>query len=125
MLHVNKALGTQKLSRPAVHPLPGDEIRVLRKLKAQAKGSAFVFTSEGGGKLDPRSVRYVVVEAGKVAGLPFAHPHQLRHACGYKLANDGQDTRLIQSYLGHRAIQHTTVYTELNSARFENLWGPQ
>jgi site-specific recombinase XerD len=26
----------------------------------------------------------------------------LRHATGYKLANDGQDTRAIQQYLGHR-----------------------
>jgi site-specific recombinase XerD len=26
----------------------------------------------------------------------------LRHACGYKLANDGHDTRAIQAYLGHR-----------------------
>ena len=39
------------------------------------------------------------------------HPHMLRHATGYKLANDGQDTRAIQHYLGHRNIQHTTRYT--------------
>ncbi len=37
----------------------------------------------------------------------------LRHACGYKLANDGHDTRAIQHYLGHRNIQHTVKYTEL------------
>jgi hypothetical protein len=29
--------------------------------------------------------------------MPFAvHPHMLRHACGYKLANDGHDTRALQ-----------------------------
>ena len=33
----------------------------------------------------------------------------LRHACGYKLANDGHDTRAIQAYLGHRNIQNTTA----------------
>jgi hypothetical protein len=26
-----------------------------------------------------------------------AHAHMLRHACGYKLANDGHDTRAIQA----------------------------
>jgi hypothetical protein len=41
------------------------------------------------------------------------HPHMLRHACGYKLANDGHDTRALQHYLGHKNIQHTVRYTEL------------
>jgi len=46
----------------------------------------------------------------------------LRHACGYKLANDGHDTREIQHYLGHRNIQNTVRYTELASGRFKNFW---
>ena len=37
----------------------------------------------------------------------------LRHACGYKLANDGRDTRALQHYLGHKSIQHTVRYTKL------------
>ena len=45
-------------------------------------------------------------------GFP-KHPHMLRHACGFKLANDGVDTRSLQAYLGHRNIQHTVRYTEL------------
>jgi site-specific recombinase XerD len=46
--------------------------------------------------------------------LPFlVHPHQLRHACGYALANKGTDTRTLQAYLGHKNIQHTVRYTEL------------
>ena len=32
------------------------------------------------------------------------HPHMLRHACGFKLANDGQDTRTLQHHLGHRTF---------------------
>jgi type 1 fimbriae regulatory protein FimB/type 1 fimbriae regulatory protein FimE len=60
---------------------------------------------------------------GQQAGLAFSiHPHMLRHATGYKLANDGQDTRAIQHYLGHRNIQHTTRYTELAADRFKNFW---
>jgi site-specific recombinase XerC len=43
--------------------------------------------------------------------LLFAPNEPLRHACGYKLANDGHDTRAIQAYLGHRNIQNTTRYT--------------
>ena len=51
-----------------------------------------------------------------------AHPHMLRHACGFQLANKGTDTRTLQAYLGHRNIQHTVRYTELSPARFKNLW---
>ena len=51
-----------------------------------------------------------------------AHAHMLRHACGFKLANDGVDTRTIQAYLGHKSIQHTVRYTELAPTRFKSLF---
>jgi site-specific recombinase XerD len=51
-----------------------------------------------------------------------AHPHMLRHACGYTLANKGHDTRALQAYLGHRNIQHTVRYTELSPTRFRDFW---
>jgi integrase len=53
--------------------------------------------------------------AGEAAELGFkAHPHMLRHACGFALANKGHDTRSLQAYLGHRNIQHTVRYSELS-----------
>jgi site-specific recombinase XerD len=51
-----------------------------------------------------------------------AHPHILRHACGFALANAGHDTRALQAYLGHRNIQHTVRYTELAPTRFKDFW---
>jgi Phage integrase family len=39
----------------------------------------------------------------------------------YKLANDGQDTRAVQHYLGHKNIQHTVRYTELSPERFKSF----
>ena len=69
------------------------------------------------------NVRKMIARAGMEAALPFpVHPHMLRHACGYKLANDGHDTRSIQQYLGHRNITHTTRYTELAADRFNGFW---
>jgi len=57
------------------------------------------------------------------AGGPSpAHPHMLRHACGFALANKGHDTRALQAYLGHRNIQHTVRYTELSPGRFKDFW---
>jgi integrase len=51
----------------------------------------------------------------EAAGFPFlVHSHMLRHSTGYKLATDGQDTRAIQHYLGHRSIASTVRYTALH-----------
>ena len=38
------------------------------------------------------------------------------------LANDGQDTRALQQYLGHKNIQRTVRYTELAADRFKSFW---
>ncbi|HFC9266655.1 TPA: tyrosine-type recombinase/integrase [Legionella pneumophila] len=37
----------------------------------------------------------------------------LRHSTGFKPANDGQDIRSIQHYLGQKNIQNTVRYTEI------------
>jgi type 1 fimbriae regulatory protein FimE len=69
------------------------------------------------------SVRKIIARAGEQAKLGFSiHPHMLRHACGFKLANEGHDTRAIQHYLGHRNIQHTVQYTEMSPDRFKGFW---
>ena len=61
--------------------------------------------------------------AADAAGLEIkVHPHMLRHACGFALANKGHDTRSLQAYLGHKNIQHTVRYTELAPDRFKNFW---
>jgi type 1 fimbriae regulatory protein FimB/type 1 fimbriae regulatory protein FimE len=86
-------------------------------------GSTYIFLTERGGPLTASGVRKIVGRAGEAAGLGFpVHPHMLRHATGYKLANEGFDTRTIQAYLGHRSIQHTVRYTELAADRFDQFW---
>jgi type 1 fimbriae regulatory protein FimB/type 1 fimbriae regulatory protein FimE len=108
---------------PSTHPLTGAEIRALRKRRRMAGESSYVFLSERKGPLTDASVRKMIARAGERAGLGFpVHPHQLRHGCGYKLANDKQDTRAIQLFLGHRNIQHTVKYTELAAERFQDFW---
>ncbi len=107
----------------SVHPLRSPELRALRQLKRDYPETQYVFVSERKAPLSTRSVRHIVARAGKLAGIPGrVHPHQLRHACGYYLATSGQDTRAIQDYLGHRNIQHTVRYTQLNPSRFESFW---
>jgi type 1 fimbriae regulatory protein FimB/type 1 fimbriae regulatory protein FimE len=119
-LHVRRA----KKGTPATHPIRGDELRALRKLqRAQEPKSAFVFTSERGAPFGPTGFARMIERLGAAAKLAIkVHPHMLRHACGYALANAGHDTRALQAYLGHRNIQHTVRYTELCSDRFKDFW---
>jgi len=83
----------------------------------------FVFVSERGTPFSTRGFQAMVERAARAADFDMKiHPHMLRHSCGYKLANDGVDTRTIQSYLGHKSIQHTVRYTELAPTRFKSLF---
>jgi integrase len=107
---------------PGTHPLLGDELRTLRALKRVAK-SPFIFVSERRAPFTVSGFQKLVERAGIAADMPFkCHPHMLRHATGYVLANKGTDTRTLQSYLGHRSIQSTVRYTELAPSRYKNLW---
>jgi integrase len=113
-----------KHGSPSTHPLRGPELRALRAWKReQGDVTPYVLTSLRGGPMTRRTVHHVVAEAAKAAGIGFpVHPHMLRHATGYYLANAGQDTRAIQLYLGHKNIQHTVRYTELAAGRFKDFW---
>lgn len=119
-LHVRRS----KNGVPSTHPLQGDELRALRQLAREwPDNGGFVFVSERGGPVSADGVRKMVTRTGQEAALPFpVHPHMLRHACGFKLANDGHDTRALQLWLGHRNIQHTVRYTELSATRFRGFW---
>ena len=117
-LHMRRAKG----GATGTHPLLGDELRMLRALKREAE-SPFVFVSERGAPFTVSGLAKLIERAGVAAKMPFkVHPHMLRHACGFELANRGTDTRTLQAYLGHRSIQSTVRYTELAPGRFRNLW---
>ena len=110
VLHVRRA----KKGVPSTHPIRGDEMRALRKLQREQEPNS-PFSTGGFARMMER--------AGVEAKLGFkAHPHMLRHACGFALANKGHDTRALQAYLGHRNIQHTVRYTELSPGRFKDFW---
>ena len=119
-LHVNRL----KNGKSAIHSIEGDELRLLRKLKRESAGAAFVFMSERKSPLSRYTINDIVGRAGELAGIPFkVHPHMLRHAKGFTLANRGTDTRAIQAYLGHANIAHTVRYTELAAERLKPLSG--
>jgi site-specific recombinase XerD len=119
VLHVRRV----KNGTPSTHPLRGDELRALRRLQRESETSPFIFVSERGSPFTTAGFARMVERAAETAGFTLkAHPHMLRHACGYALANKGHDTRAIQAWLGHRSITSTAIYTALAPNRFRDFW---
>jgi type 1 fimbriae regulatory protein FimB len=105
------------------HPIKGDELRTIRRwLRLRDSHLPWLFITERGEQFTRQGIYYLVRRIGERADLSRVHPHMLRHACGYALANKGHDLRTIQDYLGHRDPKHTAIYTRTAAKRFENLW---
>jgi integrase len=95
--------------------------RALRRLMREYPDAPQVFVSERGGPMTASNVRKMLTRAGEGLGISV-HPHMLRHGCGFKLANQGIDTRSIQAFMGHSSIASTVVYTEIAPQRFKGFW---
>ena len=109
-LHARRAKG----GAASVHPTGARQSRAFRKLQrdaiADGTQSPYVFVLERSSPFSVAGYQRMVARAGEAARFAFlTHSHMLRHGCGYKLANDGRDTRSIQHYLGHRSIASTSV----------------
>src|SRR5262249_37386122 len=112
-----------KGSDDSVQPLSGAEIRALRRIKReQQSGERYVFVSERRAPLTANGFFKMLRRTGLSIGLDDVHPHLLRHACGFKLVNQGVDTRTLAAYLGHRQIANTSRYTKMNAHRFDGFW---
>lgn len=119
VIHVNRLKG----GLDSVHPLSSKELRALRKLQREEPEHRFMFLSERGAPMSTEGFRKMVRRVAEASKFPFGvHPHMLRHACGYKLANEGKDTRAIQLYMGHQRIDNTVIYTQLSADRFKDFW---
>jgi type 1 fimbriae regulatory protein FimE len=113
-LHVRRAKG----GKASVHPIRGYELRMLTALRKAFPDNGYVFTTERRTPFTTDAINRLIKNIGNRAELPLpVHFHMLRHSCGYKLANDGIDTRAIR----HVSITHTTRYTQLSPARFKDF----
>jgi len=106
-LHVRRV----KNGIPTTHPLQGDEMRALRELKRSAN-STFVFVSERDAPFTTAGFAKMITRLGVEANFKFGvHPHMLRHACGFALANKGHDTRALQASFVHLSKRGSGIGT--------------
>ncbi|MDX7998284.1 transcriptional regulator [Xenorhabdus sp. Reich] len=138
-----KSLRVQRLKNgfSTIHPMVSREIQLIRhwlierpkylpkktvlsdEQQMSSEEPEWLFLSRSGQRMSRQQVYKIIRQTSLKAKLSIcANPHMLRHACGYALADNGVDTRLIQDYLGHRNIRHTVRYTASNAGRFETIW---
>jgi hypothetical protein len=66
-MHVRRA----KNVTPSVHPIRGDEIRALRKLRRESPTQAYVFVTERGGPMITIRFHHLIQRLGKAAQRQF------------------------------------------------------
>lgn len=114
-----------KNGKENTHSIDAKQIKALKQLRPRsAERNHYVFLSTRKGRLDRSTVYKMIARAGRIAGLEEqVNTHMLRHSCGYHLANvTKKGIRRIQDFLGHRDINHTVVYTELDEHKFDDMW---
>ena len=112
-LWVNRLKGGLSVEQP----IPGDELRTIKRYLATCSDALpWLFLTGGGQPLAPQSVSHLVAAAAARAGLPAVHPDMLRRSCGHTLASKGYSARFIQGYLGYRDPRHAAQYAQGRAA---------
>ena len=94
----------------------------LEKAGDQPAGVRHVFVSERGAPFTTNGFFKTLSRAAASIGMADVHPHLLRHGTGFKLVNQGVDTRTLAAYLGHRNLANTARYTKMDARRFDGFW---
>ena len=82
-----------------------------------------IFTNNRGEKLTTRSLRRLIADYAKKAGLQKeVTPHVFRHTFATELLNNGVDIRYLQELLGHSSISTTQVYTHVSKAFLKDVY---
>ena len=82
-----------------------------------------IFTNSRGEKLTTRSLRRLIADYAKKAGLwKEVTPHVFRHTFATELLNNGVDIRYLQELLGHSSISTTQVYTHVSKAFLKDVY---
>jgi integrase/recombinase XerD len=105
--------------------LPEKLIGALPLLLQGRKSTDYLFESERGGKLSPRTAHAVFAAASKKAGIGKAVTfHSLRHSFATHLLENGTDIRYVQALLGHANIRTTQRYTQVTNPALKNIRSP-
>lgn len=89
-------------------------LRDLRPELVKNAREQALFLSKYGRRLSQTRQQEIVVAHARAAGIPTrTAAHALRHACATHLLEGGADVRHVQAILGHRSLETTALYTQV------------
>lgn len=112
-----------KRSKPRAIPIAPPLQKALDRWKAKTYDAEWLWPSPKyeGQPMSVSMIRRILIEVGRVAGIPELHPHQLRHSAATRLLEQGADVRTIQEYLGHTSATTTSIYLKVRPARLKQF----
>ena len=108
--------------------IPAETVELLKRYRvAQAEhrlacgdrwqNSAYVFTQETGGPMNPTSITAYLRKFSERYGLPHINPHAFRHTVASVLIANGTDIVTVSKQLGHAQVSTTSdVYSHVIEA---------
>ncbi len=88
--------------------------------RGTSKSHDYLLINSKGDRLSDRGVRYIVSEISKQSTLSkHVYPHMLRHSFATYFLTHGSDLRTVQTFLGHKNLSTTQVYTHLSNEQIK------
>lgn len=85
-------------------------------IDSRVSRSRLLFTGPGGTRLKHDHLYSRIKRIGKIASLPWLHPHCLRHTFGTMIYNVDKDLFFIKEQMGHSRLDTTQIYAKTLSA---------
>ena len=98
-------------------------IKILKEYhKKRGEDSIFFFTNRNQNHVSDQSVRNIIKEYTKKAGIQDKiTPHMFRHTFATMLLEENVDIRYIQNILGHSSISTTEIYTHISTMKQKDI----
>ena len=105
--------------------LPKKLVPILKAYLKKYNPQHLLFDGENGKTYSPRSVQVVFQQAmvkGKIE--KDASVHTLRHSYAVHCVERGMDIHLLQTILGHKYLQTTSIYNQIAQVELVNIRSP-
>ena len=87
---------------------------MLKRTEVEINEPDALFINKMGNRLGARTVQERLKKLSVKQGVPYLHPHMLRHSFASHVLESSGDLRAVQELLGHANLSTTQIYTKLD-----------